>query len=700
MSGKSYTQDGRIGKLSTGLGKDKLLLTGLTATERLSESYSVTVEAFAAEPVSLHDILGTWVGVSFSGGEDEPTTRDFAGLLWEYAELGQDHRGHLYRLTLRPQVELLTLNRRSRVFQNKSVIDTLKAVLVNANAEWKISGAYLPVEYCVQYQESDLDFASRLMEYEGIYYYYVHEGMGSRITIVDERNTHPDMKPSATRVLLPDQRRESALIWSLTERRSLGPAKVSVRDFDFEMPSNDLSASKPAHPVLGEPTGSGRHGGVGAPTDWTEGAEIYTYPGNVIYKTDDAPAKQQEFETVRRYSDIWLGAHRRRMARSFADGTLFSAKVGHRLKLELEDGTSTEYLIVGTAHDYTAPDYDSGDGQEMFLCSLELMPAAVQYRPALATPRPRIQGPQTATVVGPAGEEIFTDKYGRVKVQFHWDREGGNNEHSSCFVRVMQSVAGQSWGSFALPRMGQEVVVEFMEGDPDRPLVTGAVYNANNMPPVDLPAYKTQHGMRTRSSKGGVGFSHWWYEDKKGEEVVWFRAERDYKAHIVHADEERQYDDGSRQTTFKKGNDVLRINSGYRSETIYGNDSKTIIDGDLTDVIKKGDEAHTIEKGKRATKIKKDDSLVIEEGNRSVEIKMGNDALKVAMGNIAVNADLGKVSVEAMQSIELKVGGSSITIDQIGVKIKGTVMVDIKGVMVQTSADAMQTIKGGLVMIN
>ena len=681
-SAGAYTQDNRIGRMTTDLGKDNLLLLALTATERLSESYTVSIDAFSTTPQPIHTLLGTPVGVAFASGADANVNRDFAGVLWEYSELGRDDRGYRYRLVLRPQAEFMTLNKRNRIFQNQSVIDTIKPLLAGAY-EMKLSSTYEPVEYCVQYQESDFDFVSRLMEYEGIYYYYVHSGSSSKLVVVDDSVAHPDLEPASVKVMAQADRRGDAPVWSVTERRGIGPVKATVADFDFEVPETQQLASKPAAKALGEPTKRGKQTGEGAAGAWSSGAEIYDFPGKVVYKTDDPSAKGKQSATAQRYSEIRLGAHRRRMARSFANGALFSAAVGRRVTLDFEDGSSAEYLIIGTSHDYTGPSYDSGEGEETFLCSLELMPATDQYRPALATPRPRIAGPQTALVVGPAGEEIYTDKYGRIKVQFPWDREGRKDENSSCFVRVVQSAAGQAWGSFALPRMGQEVVIEFLDGDPDRPLVTGAVYNGTNSTPAALPANKTQFGLKTRITKGGGGYNRYWFEDKKGEEVVWFRAERDYKAHIVHANEERVYDDGNRTTDFKTGDDT-----------------KTLDKGSLTTLIKKGDETRTIETGQRTTTIDGNDTLEVKTGNRSTTIKMGNDTHKVAMGNIDVKADLGKISMEAMQSIELKVGGSSIVIDQIGITIKGTVKVEIKGVMVQSSADAMQVIKGGLVMIN
>jgi type VI secretion system secreted protein VgrG len=658
----SYTQDRRIGKLSTDLGKDALLLLNLSASERLSESYTITVEAFSRTPQPLHTLLGTAIGVAFDADDDANVKRDFGGILWEYSELGAYDRGHRYQLVLRPHLHFLTLNKRNRIFQNMSAVDIVKSML-SGSYKADLGGVYDPLDYCVQYQESDFDFISRLMEYEGIYYYYAHTGAVSELVLVDDANAHPDMTPASVMVAPEAARRPDAPIWSVTERRGLGPAKVTVADYDFEAPSKQLQVTASAAKILGTPTTRGGQSGEGSHGKWAETAEMF-----------DFPAKYTSKSTSRgdHYSDAWLHSHRRRMARSFADGTLFAAAVGRRLTLTFEDITSAEYLIVGTAHHYSGPTYHSGEGEETFSCLLELMPAAEQYRPPLATPRPRIMGPQTAIVVGPSGEEIHTDTYGRIKVQFFWDRDGKNDENSGCFIRVVQAGAGQGWGSFALPRIGQEVVVEFLDGDPDRPLVTGAVYNASNTPPAALPDNKTQFGMKSRITTGGGGHNRLWFDDKKGEEVVWFRAERDYKVHVVNQDEERNYDKGNRTTTIHKGNEQL-----------------------------------TVSKGTRTTTINDDETLEVKMGNRATKISMGNDTLKVAMGDVAINVDLGKHSTKAMQSIELTCGPSKIKIDpmQISmeamtVKIEAKLALQLKGLMIQSEASAMQIVKGGIVMIN
>lgn len=674
-----YSQAGRLGRLFTDLGEDALLLTGAQCEEALSRPFAITVDAFSPTPQAVHDLLGTQASVEM-GGPSGFQHRWFSGIVWEYTELGEQGYGHAYRLLIRPAAALMTLNRRNRVFQNKSVVDIVRAV-VTAPIDVQLTGTYDPLEYCVQYQESDWDFVNRLLEYEGIYFFFAHAQGTDTMVLVDDRNTHAALAP-ATATVRPDAAYlDSPSAWNVTERRAIAPAKVTVDDYDFEAPTAQMAKFKTAPKPVGSPSSASLGGGQGSGGSWSAEAEIYEFPAKYISK---------ETSVAQRRSAAWLDAHRNEMARTHAATNVGAAATGKTLTLAFDGGKEAEYLVAATVHRYSGPDYHSGGEADELYVMVELVPAADQYRPPLQTARPRIYGPQTALVTGPSGEEIHTDKYGRIKVQFPWDREGKKDENSSCFVRVVQSGAGQGWGSFALPRIGQEVVVEFLDGDPDRPLVTGAVYNASNTVPEALPANKTQFGMKSRITKGGGGFNRLWFEDKKDSEVVWFRAERDYKANIVNKDEERVYDKGHRTTTFKEGNDTLTLNKG-----------------NLTTTLDKGDEERTLTTGSRTTTIQKNEVLDVKAGNREATIAQGNDTLTVTMGDITVKVSAGNHKTQAAQSIELTCGGSkikmdptSISLEAMTVKIDAKLMMQIKGLMVQSEASAINTIKGGMVMIN
>jgi type VI secretion system secreted protein VgrG len=321
------------------------------------------------------------------------------------------------------------------------------------------------------------------------------------------------------------------------------------------------------------------------------------------------------------------------------------------LKDHFRTPENSKHIIISANYLIVSNQYRTGSSAEShYDCSFKAIPATQQFRPERLSHAPFVQGPQTATVVGKAGEEIWTDKYGRVKVQFHWDRDGKNNEDSSCWVRVATPIAGKQWGWVSLPRIGQEVVVSFLEGNPDRPLITGSVYNANQMPPYALPANQTQSGIKTRSSKQGVAdnFNEIRFEDKKGSEELYVHAEKDFNC-VIENDETRKV--------------------GLENN------------------------------GNQTTEIK---------NNRTTTLNQGNDKLNVKMGDYTVDIDAGKATITAMTSIELKVGtNSSIKIDQMGVTIKGMMLsaeaqvkLDAKGLMTTVNGDAMLTLKGGVTMIN
>ena len=643
MGQSGYSQAHRSGRLHTPLGPDKLFIQHMTATEALSEGFTVVVEAVAERPVQLHPTLGEAFSAEFVG--QAGIARWFHGRLWEYVEREKDEDGYHYRLILKPWTAFRSLNRNNRIFQKKSIKDIAQSVLGDEQIALKLQTTYPAIEYVVQYQESDFDFVSRLFEHEGVYHYFNHSASGHELVAIDNRQAHQPLDPASVKVWPRNAARDDTCLWSVTERRSVGPAKYVVDDYDFETPARSLKATKSAASVAGKSTD--RWGSSGGGSSWGAKAEVYAFPAK--YDAKNTPAGD-------RYGERWLEADRRQMARSMADGNLFAATVGRTISVAFpSEGTSAEFLIVATSHRYVAPAFRSGvESVEDLAVELELMPAGEQYRPAQRTPRPRVLGPQTAVVVGPAGEEIHTDRYGRIKVQFHWDREGKKDDKSSCWIRVAQWSAGKSWGSFMLPRIGQEVIVEFLDGDPDRPLVTGAVYNGDNSTPLPLPDRRTVQGIRTRSSKGGGGNNELLFEDKKDGEVLSIRAQKDLRTVVDKGNETRDLENGNRTTTIKKGNETLEISKGKRTTTIKGNDSLTIRVGDAT-----------------------------------------------------IKVSTGKHKTEAQTSIELKCGLSSvkldpskITIKSANVEIKGQMMVKVDGLMVESTATAIQKVKGGLVLIN
>jgi type VI secretion system secreted protein VgrG len=342
----------------------------------------------------------------------------------------------------------------------------------------------------------------------------------------------------------------------------------------------------------------------------------------------------------------------------FTPGGKFTVKAH-----EIQSEVGKSFVLTSVSHTGTDYTYFNDERTPQYSNLFSAIPDSRAFRPARLTPKPLVQGPQTAVVVGPSGEEIYTDKYGRIKVQFFWDRVGAKDEKSSCWIRVAEALAGKNWGSIFTPRIGHEVVVEFLEGDPDRPLIIGTVYNDSMMPPYTLPDNKTQSGLKTRSSKGGGSdnFNELRFEDLKGSEDIFFHAEKDFHREVEHDDD-------------------LKV----------GNDQTITIKNNRTEEVTQGNEKITIKQGDR--------DVIIEMGNESLEIKMGNQTTKL---------DLGASSTEAMQSITLKVGENSITIDQMGVTIKGMmvsiqgqIQTQVKGTMTQINGDAMLQMQGGITMIN
>lgn len=650
----------RQAKITTPFGgEDAAVLTQFTAIERLSEPFTIIVDVIITEgETTLHEHLGAVIKIEVAAGLAR--SRIFHGRLWEIAQLKTDAAGVHYRLILKPWASFLDINIDSRIFQEMSVDEVAKQVFNHRGVGSKLNPkvtALMKMEYCVQWQESDFDFVSRLFERFGVYYYYQHSGSDHIMVATDQKSIHMPVEgiraPIEVRPFEPGISRPGGAIWNFTRRYEVAPVMATVSDYDFVVPAKALKGEKETATA----TSYGKNL-VG---------ELYVHPGGFTNTTVGNRAQQM--------SERLVEAARVDSERCTAEGDSFAASVGSTIEISPEPGgAAVKYLIVATTHVYVGSTYRSGDAEDDELTvQMELIPATVQYRPALKTARPRIYGPQTAIVTGTAGEEIETEKHGRIKVHFHWDRVQKADSNSSCWIRVSQSTAGAKWGAFVLPRIGQEVVVEFLNGDPDAPLVTGSVYNGINEVPYPLPANKTRSTFKSRSSPNSVGFNELRIEDKAGSEEVFFNAEKDLNSIVDKGNETRTLNKGNRTTTITKGNEVLDIKTGNRTDTLgTGNDV-----------------------------------LSIKKGNRTTTIDVGDDSLTIKTGNQTVKINMGKQSTEAMQSIELKVGASTIkiepakiTLDSVNIEIKGSVAVKIAGVLVNSEASGINTVKGALVKIN
>ncbi len=672
----------------------------LTGTEELGRPFEYTLDLLSEDhDFSLEKLLGRSVTTSIElpdGGY-----RYFNGIVANATHRGAMGRYARYELQLRPWIWFLRHNADSRIFQDMTVPEIIKQVFrdrefsdFNDELTNPPKGSYLKREYCAQYRESDFDFVSRLMEHEGIYYYFKHEKSKHSLVLSDSYSAHEALNSCSKIPYFPHEShervREHIYGWFVSQEVRTGIC--SLNSFDFVLPTAELEAksSNPADHPLAK-------------------MEVYDYPGTYLKKAEGEPYAQ-----IRREELQW------KHKRANGEGNVRGLAVGGLFTLEdhPRQDQNKEHLVVSADFRLVSNEYEMGATEELgeiYNCKFFAMDAKTPFRPERFTPKPVVNGPQTAIVTGPQDAEIHTDEHGRVKVQFHWDREGQNDEKSSCWIRVAQVWAGKGWGGIFNPRVGQEVIVDFLEGEPDRPLITGRVYNGVQKTPYKLPDDQTKTTIKSHSSSKGTdeNFNELRFEDKKDKEEVYFHAEREFNRVVEENDSLKigmdKQEDGKgdrtvdiwndRTVTLEKGNDTLQVKTGNREVTIdKGNQSLAILKGDREISVDKGDQKLTIAAGKRTTEIKGDDSLTISQGNYVTKVKMGNHT---------INVDAGKSSLEAKQSILLKVGQSSVKIDNTGVTIKGlkvsmegTTKATVKGLMTEVSGDTMLTLKGGVVKIN
>ncbi|TIP89024.1 MAG: type VI secretion system tip protein VgrG [Mesorhizobium sp.] len=493
--------------VQTPVGADLLTFTHLVGRDEISRCLAYTVGFVSNSPdIDPLKMLGGPVSIE---GESDPK-RWFSGLVSEFRLTRIEDRLAYYEAVIRPWLWFLGNTTDCRIFQNMSVIEIVEEVFSKystAKFEKRLQGSYPPREYCVQYDETDLDFVQRLLEHEGILYFFEHDEGKHTLVLADAMSK---LKPAPGYEKVPyhfegqGSRRDVEYITEWIPGSSVRPGAYVHTDYDFKKPGADLMA-KSAQPFSHKLAAGENYRQPGAHLDVGRGDSL-------------AAIRREEIQAVHQ--------------RIAAVGTVRGLYSGCTFKLDgfPREDQNQEYLVVSAEYRLFDPGYRAlADVEsENFKVILGVAPTALPYRPPRVTTRPIMRGPQTATVVGPSGEEIFTDKYARVKVQFHWDRLGKKDQNSSCFVRVSQTWAGSGWGFIQIPRIGQEVIVDFIEGDPDLPIITGRVYNASQMPPYGLPGSATQSGWKSDSSKGGGGYNELMFEDKAGSELVNFQAQKDH----------------------------------------------------------------------------------------------------------------------------------------------------------------------------
>ncbi|WP_192255987.1 type VI secretion system Vgr family protein [Mesorhizobium caraganae] len=504
----------RAALVQTPVGAELLTFTHLVGRDEISRCLAYTV-GFVSTNADI-DPLKMLGGVVSIEGESDPK-RWFSGLIAEFRLTRIEDRLAYYEAIVRPWLWFLGNTTDCRIFQDKTAVEIVEEIFSKyggiAKFEKRLQGSYPPREYCVQYDESDLDFVQRLLEHEGIMYFFEH-AEGEHKLILADAMSKLKPTPGYETVLYQFEgqgsRRDVEYITEWIPGSAVRPGAYAHTDYDFEKPAADLMAKSE------QPFGHKQAAG-----------EKYRHPGAHL-----EVGRGDSLAAIRREE---IQAPHMRIA---AVGTVRGLFSGCTFKLDgfPRKDQNKEYLVVSAEYRLFDPGYRAGvdtDG-ENFKVVLGVAPTSVPYRPPRITARPIMRGPQTATVVGPSGEEIFTDKYARVKVQFHWDRLGKKDQKSSCFVRVSQTWAGSGWGFIQIPRIGQEVIVDFIEGNPDLPIITGRVYNASQMPPYGLPGNATQSGWKSNSSKGGGGYNELMFEDKAGSELVNFQAQKDHHLLIKH----------------------------------------------------------------------------------------------------------------------------------------------------------------------
>ncbi len=698
-------------RLKGPLGPKKMILVRADVVEKMSTLTETDIQFISPDHnLKMEDVVGQRLSLELD--DEEGNTRYWHGYCVSCAFEGRMGGQGLYRAEVRPWLWFLTLHADCKIFQELSALEVIKKIFSErgfSDIQDKTSSNFEKREYLVQYRETDYEFVTRLMEEEGMYYYFTHDSSKETLVLADGSGSHAPLEGAAEiRFEFKEDGRggggagsykrdeDHIYEWKSSERVNTG--KVSLTDYDFTKPTTDLKA------LTAIPKGKHSYKDI----------EVYDYPG--IHDTADFGKKRSRVRAealASEYKRTWGKSNVRTMA---VGGTF-------KLKEHPRSDFNKEYLVLGATHklqietdedkdgqarsaldDGRTPE-DTGEGKkESYESEFSVQLKSEPYRAPLATPRPIIPGVQTAVVTGPKGDEIYTDKYGRIKVQFHWDRVGRKDEKTTCFIRVAQTMSGQSWGVFHIPRIGQEVVVQFEEGNPDRPIVTGMLYNEAKKPPFEFPANMTQHGMKSNTTKGGGGFHELVFEDKKDAEFIRLQSEKDYKetiknnAEISIGFEKTDPGDLTQKVYHNKtewletGDHSFEVKDGLQTITIaktntvsVGEDESVTIGADKTDAIGAN---YTIDVG---------DTLDITAGSK-IKLTVGGSSIEMTSSEIKIKSTT--IKIEGSGKVEAKAGGSMKLEAGGNLKAKGAMATFEGSGMATVKAGGILTVKGSLVKIN
>src|SRR5215469_6518081 len=623
-------------QLTTPLGADVLWLECLEGTEYLSEPFLFELSTLTEQDsVDASALVGKPAHVTLVDGDGNK--RYIHGIVTQFS---QDER----RCTaeLRPWIWMLSLTSDCRIFQNKTVPDILTAVFGDCGqTDYRsdLALSYSALDYCVQFQETAFEFVSRLMEEAGIAYYFAHSESAHTLVMIDDPSKYPACPhaDSLPFLPLPDDRDwlTDVRVSSASLSRRVATAKFQTDDYNFITPSTELKAT----------AGNG---------SW----QIYEYPGRYTAKSNGDTVAKRRMEEIEALVKQLSGTS---PLRHMSAGATFT------MTKHPSAAFNGKYALYSVQHSARRREYVN---------IFTAFPADVPFRPPRRTARPQLVGAQTAVVVGPSGKEIWTDQYGRVKVQFHWDQKGRKDENSSCWIRVAQNWAGTGWGAFTLPRIGQEVVVSFLDGNPDRPLVTGCVYNGDNPVPYALPDEQTKTTLKSYSSQGGGGFNEIRFEDKKDSEQLFIQAQIDFSITVLHDRTETvDHDDtvtvkNDRTVTVSEGNAVFAVSKGNETYSVAGTRGITVTKA----------ETHS------------------NKADYSQDVA-GNFILQVT-GDITIKAT-GAVTIEAGTSLTLKSGMGLSAQAGTALSLSGGTTMEINANATGTvDGGGILNLKGGLVKLN
>ena len=656
-------QAARHVELTTPLGEDALLFRRMSGSEELGRMFQFELELLSRKPdIKFGDLLGRNVTIRLDLPDRKK--RYFNGFVTRFnqSDVNTEEDHTPYSAIVSPWLWFLTRTADCRIFQDKTVPDIIKEVFRDhgfTDFEDKLIRTYRQWEYCVQYRETDFNFVSRLMEQEGIYYFFKHEENKHMLVLADDISAHkvfPDYEEIP--YYPPDSalRREREHIFDWTISQEVKPGVYALNEFNFKKPKANMevkAAVRRDH----------------ARSD----LEIFDYPGEYVEADEGETYVRARIEELHaQYEQISGQAN----TRGLCVGSLYTLSGYPR------QDQNREYLVESATYEIESNEYASAGGSgEAYACGFTVLESKTPFRSARVTPKPVVQGLQTAIVVGNPGDEITTDEYGRVKIQFHWDRYGKKDFNSSCWVRVSHPWAGKNWGSVAIPRYGQEVIVEFLEGDPDRPIITGRVYNKDTMPPYELPGGGMVSGLKSNSTPGGGGYNEMSMDDTKGKEKITVHAQYDMNTTVehdqtlvVHNNRTDTIDVNDSETV--KGNQTLSV-KGNRTETVNGTENVTI-DGATT---------HTI-KANYARNVTGNYTLSADSNIKSTA-KSNWDGIAGAK----LTLDAPEIKLNAGSKIEIACGGSSIVLEPAKITISsgsGNIDVHAPGV----------DVKGGKIQLN